>query len=200
MAALLAAATCSLPAAEPDRRAQVAAALVRPTEARLAPYRWPTEPDIIALYYGADWCAPCHAVVPTLRQLRDQLRAVGAETEVVYVGLETSARATHRYMRRQDMPWPAIDPRRLPALPWLRALGGPAPPSLVLIDRDGRILASSWDGERYIGVQPVMRAWISASHDPTVLGPEGKCGSSSTLITHCQNASSNATSPSTPTW
>lgn len=142
-------------------RTQIADALVTPTAERMVAHHWPRKPEVIVLYFGADWCAPCHAFAPTLRELRDRLRAFGADTEVVYVGLETSASATHRYMRRQAMPWPAIDPRRLTALPQMRALGGPAPPSLVLIDANGTVIASSWQGRRYLGLQPVMRAWVA---------------------------------------
>ena len=61
------------------------------------------------------------------------------------------------------MPWPAIDHRRLRTLPQVRALGGPAPPALVLLDRDGKVLASAWDGRRYLGLQPVLQAWATAA-------------------------------------
>lgn len=147
-------------------RASISTALVRPDGARLVPYRWEREPEVVALYFGADWCGPCHAFVPTLREVRDALRAAGADTEVVYVSLDTSESEMRRYMRLQSMPWPAIDPRRLRGLPALRALGGLAPPNLVLLDRDGRVLATGWQGRRYAGLQPVLEAWLRASALP----------------------------------
>jgi len=57
------------------------------------------------------------------------------------------------------MPWPAIPPRRLRTLPAIAALAGPAPPNLVLIDRNGKILASGWDGRRWLGLQQVLHTW-----------------------------------------
>lgn len=151
--------------AVPELRARIADALVVPAPARAVPYRWDHEPAILALYFGADWCAPCHAFVPELRRVRDALQAAGADTEVVYVSLDTSERAMHRYMRQQAMPWPAIDHRRLQALPALTALGGIAPPNLVLIDRDGTLLASGWDGRSRLGLQPVLETWRRAVAD-----------------------------------
>ncbi|MGH8032389.1 MAG: thioredoxin-like domain-containing protein [Luteimonas sp.] len=141
--------------------ASVDEALVIPTEQRFVAYRWPRQPAIVALYYGADWCAPCHAFVPELKRVHAALRRAGADTEVVYVSLDSSERDMRRYMRRQQMPWPAIDYRRLPALPTLRALGGPAPPNLVLIDHDGRVLASGWRGRHYDGLAPVLKTWVA---------------------------------------
>ena len=143
-------------------RGSIAAHLVRPDGARFVPYRWEREPDIIALFFGADWCGRCHTFLPTLREVRDALRDAGVDTEVVYVSLDASESDMRRYMRSKDMPWPAIEYRRMRALPSIRALGGMAPPNLVLVDRAGRVLASGWDGRRYRGLQPVLATWRSA--------------------------------------
>lgn len=149
-------------AQESALRASIANALVVPTEARFEAYRWPREPRYLALYFGAEWCAPCHAFLPDLKQVHAALRVAGADTEVVYVSLDSSEVEMRRYMRRQSMPWPAIDYRRLKTLPAIRALGGPAPPNLVLLDRDGTVLASAWQGRRYLGLQRVLADWLAA--------------------------------------
>lgn len=147
-------------------RTAISEHLVHPDGARFIAYRWEREPEIVALYFGANWCGPCHAFVPTLREVRDALRNAGADTEVVYVSLDESEADMRRYMRRQAMPWPAIDHRRLRGLPVIRALGGPAPPNLVLVDSEGRVLATGWDGRHYRGLQPVLEAWMQAAATP----------------------------------
>lgn len=147
-------------AADGDLRESLAGALVRPEAQRFVAYRWEREPDVIALYFGADWCGPCHAFVPELKRVHAALKQTGANTEVVYVSLDESEREMRRYMRSQDMPWPAIDYRRLPAMPAIRALGGIAPPNLVLVDREGNVLASGWQGRRYTGLTPVLKSWV----------------------------------------
>jgi len=140
----------------------IANALARPEGARLVPYQWPQEPDIIALYFGAIWCGPCHAFTPQLREVHTRLRDAGANTEVVYVSLDTSDSGMRRHLRQAQMPWPAISPRHLRTLPAIAALAGPAPPNLVLIDRTGQVLANGWEGRHYHGLQPVLQTWIEA--------------------------------------
>ncbi|WP_369038997.1 thioredoxin-like domain-containing protein [Stenotrophomonas maltophilia] len=147
------------PAMATDLHTQVSASLMRPEQRSLRPVQWSPPPRLVALYFGADWCGPCHAFVPTLRSVRDALRQAGADTEVVYVSLDESEAALRRYMQLQDMPWPVLDPRRAQRMPALQALAGPAPPNLVLIDADGRVLANGWQGHRYEGLQPVLKAW-----------------------------------------
>ncbi|MGS7840447.1 thioredoxin-like domain-containing protein [Stenotrophomonas forensis] len=147
------------PAMATDLHAQVSASLMRPEQRSLRPMQWSPPPKLVALYFGADWCAPCHAFVPILRSVRDALREAGADTEVVYVSLDESEAALRRYMHAQDMPWPVLDPRRARRMPALQALAGLGPPNLVLIDAYGNVLANGWQGRRYEGLQPVLKAW-----------------------------------------
>jgi thiol-disulfide isomerase/thioredoxin len=154
------------PPAGPALRQAIAFHLVRPEGAGFVRERWTREPDIVALYFGAGWCGPCHAFVPVLRRTRDALREAGADTEVVYVSLDATASDMRHYMRRQEMPWPAIDHRRLRHLPAIQALAGPAPPNLVLVDREGKVLAGGWEGHRFRGLQPVLDAWGRALTGP----------------------------------
>lgn len=161
-------------AAETDLRASIAKALVVPTGQRFVGYRWDAEPEIVALYFGADWCGPCHAFVPELKRVRAALKQAGADTEVVYVSLDESEREMRRYMRHQGMPWPAIDYRRLSSMPALRRLGGVAPPNLVLLDRRSRVLASGWQGRHYTGLAPVLQAWVARVQPPASCGDARK--------------------------
>jgi len=148
--------------AENTLNSTIATALVRPDGARLTQYQWTEPPSIIALYFGANWCGPCHTFTPQLHEVYTTLRNKGANTEVVYVSLDSTESDMRRYMRQAAMPWPAISPRRLRTLPTIGALAGPAPPNLVLIDHDGNVLASGWEGRHYHGLQPVLHTWITA--------------------------------------
>jgi len=153
---------CIATAADNSLHSIITNALVRPDGTRLTPYQWSREPDIIALYFGAHWCGPCRTFTPQLREVHQALRASGAGTDVVYVSLDTSESDMRHYMQRADMPWPAIPPHRLRTLPAIGALSGPAPPNLVLIDHNGQVLASAWDGRRYTGLHSVLQVWMQA--------------------------------------
>ena len=147
-------------AAFPPAREGLADVLVRPNDARFVAAPWTREPEVVAFYFGADWCTPCRAFVPQLREVYAALRAHGADTEVVFVSLDRSEREMLRYMQRQRMPWPAVDRRRLASLPGIRRLEGKGPPNLVLMDRTGRVLASAWEGDEYLGPAKVLAVWL----------------------------------------
>lgn len=162
------------PAMATDLHAQVSASLMRPGPRSLQPVQWSPPPPLLALYFGADWCAPCHAFVPTLRSVRDALRQAGADTEAVYVSLDPGDAALRRYMQLQEMPWPVLDPRRAARMPALQALAGLGPPNLVLIDAEGTVLANGWHGRRYEGLQPVLKEWQArACAQPQARCPSG---------------------------
>lgn len=148
-------------AGQPELRRQISDNLVTPTGERLSKTRWAHEPGIVALYFGASWCGPCHAFTPELVRIRSALKAAGADTEVVYVSLDESQQDMRRYMRSQAMPWPAIEFRRLGSLPAIRSLGGLGPPNLVLVDEHGAVLANGWQGHRYAGLKPVLEDWLA---------------------------------------
>jgi len=143
-----------------ELRGLINSALICPEGARLRACSWEKEPEIIALYFGANWCVPCHAFTPKLRQIRQSFLDAGVNTEVVYVSQDSSEADMRRYMRQSNMPWPGISPRRLRTLPAIHALAGAAPPNLVLIDRNGQVIASGWEGRRYLGLQSVLQVWL----------------------------------------
>ncbi|MBK0052677.1 alkyl hydroperoxide reductase [Stenotrophomonas sp. S39] len=152
---------------ENDLRHQIEQNLVVPNEVRSVRFKWSRPPSILALYFGASWCGPCHAFTPELIRIRAALRELGTDTDVVYVSLDESELDMRRYMRSQEMPWPAIDYRKLQSLPAVRTLGGIAPPNLVLIGQGGEVIANGWQGRRYTGLDPVLRAWLAEAKQST---------------------------------
>jgi thiol-disulfide isomerase/thioredoxin len=180
--------TLALPAPAqqgPQLRQQIAATLVRPGPGYMQAFHWQHVPDIIVLYFGADWCSACHRLTPELLRVRNALRAAGADTEVVFVSQDHSEAQLRRYMHAQAMPWPALDYHRIEHIQALRRLAGMAPPNLVLLGGNGQVLANGWDGRRYRGTAAVMHCWLqvaaphptnqllaaSSAHDATCSAP-----------------------------
>jgi nucleoredoxin len=60
-------------------------------------------------------------------------------------------------MRDMRMPWLAIDYDRVAELGPLRALGGDGIPSLVLLDANGRVLSSTYEGGKRLGPEKVLQ-------------------------------------------
>jgi thiol-disulfide isomerase/thioredoxin len=113
------------------------------------------DPKYIALYFGAGWCGPCHKFTPELVSFYQEMKPKYPEFEVVFMSRDTSAVEMQQYMAEMHMPWPAL---RYDAVKFstLNSLCGPGIPSLVLIDRRGQMLSSSFEGGNYLGPQKVL--------------------------------------------
>lgn len=111
---------------------------------------------LIAFYFSAHWCAPCRKFTPQLVDYYNQIEPQHPEFEIIFVSCDRSRFNWETYMRETHMPWLAIDYDQLTALGPLKQLGGSAIPSLVLLDGSGRVLSSTFEGEKYLGPQKVL--------------------------------------------
>jgi nucleoredoxin len=126
-------------------------------EGKPAPARELLGAQRILLYFSANWCPPCRAFTP---RLVDYYRSHdgGKAFKLLFVGSDQSAEAMQAYMREDAMPWWGVafdsdSDRQL-----TKAYSGDGIPRLVLLDGKGRILADSFEGERYLGPQRVLDA------------------------------------------
>lgn len=116
--------------------------LVRVEGGRLAATELPSDSRLVAFYFGAGWCGPCRAFVPELRAAYPRLRA--RRIEVVFVSDDASCGAMRDYMVAARMPWPALDCRSRGPIGWLRQARGAGLPGLLIYNRAGRLLETSW--------------------------------------------------------
>jgi nucleoredoxin len=109
----------------------------------------------IAFYYSAGWCGPCHKFTPDLVRFYNEMKPKHPEFEVVLISADNSSTDMQNYMAEMSMPWPAL---RWDAVKWSKAekLGGAGIPSLVVVDDQGKVVSSSYDGKRYLGPHKVL--------------------------------------------
>lgn len=125
----------------------------------------------VALYYSAHWCGPCRKYTPELVQYYNRVVAAHPEFELVFVSSDRSRFGWESYIQEAKMPWLAVDYDQLAGLEGVKSLGGGSIPSLLVLDSAGRIVASSYDGEKYLGPQNALAALdrIFAGNGPTAV-------------------------------
>jgi thiol-disulfide isomerase/thioredoxin len=100
-----------------------------------------SESTRIGLYFGADWCPPCHAFLPRLVDYYTRLRRDGKDIEIVFVSNDSNAAEFNNYYT-YNMPWLAMpfseDVRRYKLA---ERLGVSSVPNLVFLDGTGQVLA-----------------------------------------------------------
>lgn len=89
---------------------------------------------VVLLEFWATWCVPCHAQADILEPIYEEYRGRGVEFLAVGVGEDEDV--VRRFVDRNPFPYPVlIDPAD--ELSW--ELGIAALPTLMVIDRDGKV-------------------------------------------------------------
>jgi nucleoredoxin len=129
---------------------------------------------LIAFYFSAEWCGPCRKFTPQLVDYYKRVSPEHPEFEVVFFSSDKSQYAMEKYMRDENMPWPAIDFTKLKDKAALKKNAGDGIPSLVLVDSSGNVISSSYSEGKYIGPQKVLADLdsIFAGKPPTRLAAQ----------------------------
>jgi nucleoredoxin len=112
----------------------------------------------VALYYSALWCAPCRKFTPELVDYYNRVASAHPEFEIVFVSADRSRFSWESYIHETKMPWLAIDYDQLADMSGVKSLGGDSIPSLLVLNESSQIVASSYDGGKYLGPQNALAA------------------------------------------
>jgi nucleoredoxin len=101
---------------------------------------------LIAFYFSAEWCGPCRKFTPQLVDYYKRIAPEHPEFEIVFFSNDKSQYAMEKYMRDENMPWPAIDFPKLKDKAVLQKNAGKGIPAIVLVDQTGNVISSSESG------------------------------------------------------
>ncbi len=111
---------------------------------------------LIGLYFSALWCGPCRKFTPNLVAYYNKVAAAHPEFEIVFVSNDKSASAMEKYMRDDQMPWPALSFDKVATNTAIRKYAGSGIPCLVVVDENGKIISDTYAGKTYRGPEAVV--------------------------------------------
>jgi nucleoredoxin len=111
---------------------------------------------VIGLYWSAQWCGPCREFTPKLVAYYNKVVATHPEFEIVFVSDDKTAPQMERYMREDQMPWPALNFDKGVGNAALKKYFGKSIPCLVIVDETGKVIADTYSGTNYRGPEAVL--------------------------------------------
>ncbi len=134
---------------DPDKRpSKIAAALENiMVDADGKPYHDEHLEDkkFFAFYYGADWCPPCRASTPDVVKFANDALPKHPELAMVFMYNNVQPGDMLGYMKEEKLPFPAVSTADQKQNPLLRTYASREIPQLVVVDRFGKLLATSDD-------------------------------------------------------
>lgn len=132
---------------------------------RVRSHKLEKTPDYYAFYFAANWCPACSQFTPQLaRYYKKNIAFANPKFEIIFVSRDNSQKEMEDYMLKSNMPFPALrfsDPNR----EILRKKYAPtATPSLVLVDRAGKVISDSVVNNQYrsaFAVKQDIAAWFT---------------------------------------
>jgi thiol-disulfide isomerase/thioredoxin len=95
----------------------------------------------VLVHYWATWCGPCVEDINTIKQLHAKYASIGFAP--IGITLDSDAKALQTYLQQQKLPWPQLhEPGALDGR-LANELGILTLPTMLLIDKDGRVLNRS---------------------------------------------------------
>ncbi len=113
--------------------------------------------DYYVFYYSAAWCGPCRQFTPDLIEKYNELKEEHGNFELIFYSRDRSVEEMAGYMNDYPMPWPAVAYDRLDDVVPAAGNRTRAIPGLVILDRDGEVVAHSHppDGDR-VGARGIL--------------------------------------------
>jgi len=100
------------------------------------------------IYFSAHWCPPCRQFTPELVSFYKNMKK-GDNFNVIFVSGDASQEEMQNYMK--VMPWPAVKFNGAAAQELQKNFGGDIVPNLVVVNRAGKVIYSSYENDEYLG-------------------------------------------------
>ena len=103
--------------------------------------------QIFALYFGAGWCPPCRVFSPDFVKYVNETMPKHPELAVIFLNDDKQIPEMLTYMQQEKMPFPATNMKDWNKNNLLTSYSSQLIPQLVIVDRFGKVLATSDDNK-----------------------------------------------------
>ncbi len=127
----------------------LASQLVAVEGRRVKKHQMENEPEYYAFYFAAGWCHACSRFTSMLaKYYTHNIAFAQPQFEIVFVSRDNSKQEMDDYMLKSGMPWPAISYSASVREQLIKKYAPSGTPSLVLVDRAGKVISESFvDGK-----------------------------------------------------
>jgi nucleoredoxin len=98
-------------------------------------------PKYTALYFSAHWCPPCRMFTPKLVDWYNTFKPKHPDFELVFVSSDQDQAAMEKYIKGDNMPWPAVKFDQAQSETFQK-FSSSGIPYLVLIDSEGKAVTA----------------------------------------------------------
>jgi len=112
------------------------------------------------IYFSAHWCGPCRIFTPKLVEFYNKNIRVG-DFDLIFVSSDKGQKAMDEYMSQTAMPWAGIKLGHTKVALLKQKFGVKGIPCLVLLNEKDEVLASSFEGDSYLGPDAALRKYLS---------------------------------------
>jgi hypothetical protein len=113
-----------------------------------------TDKEYTFIYYASNASEECRKFTPELIKFYVENKK-SASIEIIFVSLDKTEKEMTEQIKAMSIPFPIVDYKEI-AKSGITKFAGQELPSLLLLDKEGNIVADCYEGKRYMGPGKVL--------------------------------------------
>jgi hypothetical protein len=113
-----------------------------------------TDKEYTFIYYASNASEECRKFTPELIKFYSENKTA-AGIEIIFVSLDKTENDMKEQIKAMSIPFPTVDYKEI-ANSGITRFAGQELPSLVLLDKEGNIVADCYEGKKYMGPGKVL--------------------------------------------